>query len=236
MLRVIIIDDEPLGVNTLKVMIERLQMNVMIVATATDPEKGINIIESYRPDAVFLDVNMPKMNGFQMLEKLNYSDFKLVFTTAHREHAIRAIKSKAYDYLLKPIDASELEKCLEALIKEIDPMPEVQRSRTILELPMSDGVVMVKQTNIVRVEASGSYAILFLKDGTKYTASKNLKHFEAMLDPINFCRCHQSHIVNLQEVTKLVSSDGYYALMSDQSKAEVGRNYKEVFLAKLKVI
>jgi two-component system LytT family response regulator len=236
MLRVIIIDDEPLGVNTLKVMIERLDLDMAIVATASDPEKGIAIIESFRPDAVFLDVNMPKLNGFQLLERLSYHDFKLVFTTAHQEHAIKAIKNNAYDYLLKPIDAKELQLCVEKLIKETQPGSSAQHSRTVLELPVSDGIIVIKQNNIVRFEASGSYSILYLKDGTRYTASRNLKHFENILDPLNFCRCHQSHIVNLQEVTKLQSSDGYYALMSDGSKADVGKNYKEIFLSKLKAI
>ncbi len=236
MLRAIIIDDEPLGVNTLKVLIERLQMDITVAATATDPEKAINLIEGIRPDVIFLDVNMPKLNGFQMLEKVNYKHMKIVFTTAHKEHAIKAIKSKAQDYLLKPIDDNELRNCVEKLLEELKPDTAAQRSRSVLELPVSDGIVVIKQANIVRFEASGSYSLLFLKDGTKHTASKNLKHFESVLDPLNFFRCHQSHIVNLQEVTKLVSADGYYALMTDQSKAEVGRNYKEVFLAKLKVI
>lgn len=236
MLRAIIIDDEPLGVSTLNVLLERLDMDICVAATATDPEKAIALIEGIKPDVIFLDVNMPKLNGFEMLDKLNYKDMKIVFTTAHKEHAIKAIKTKAQDYLLKPIDSNDLKICVERLLEELKPDTSVQRSRSVLELPVSDGIVMIKQSNIIRFEASGSYSILYLKDGTKYTASKNLKHFEAALDPLNFCRCHQSHIVNLHEVTKLLSSDGYYALMSDQSKAEVGRNYKEIFLAKLKVI
>jgi two-component system LytT family response regulator len=236
MLRSIIIDDEPLGVSTLEVLIERLGMDISVDATATDPEKAIALIEAIRPDVIFLDVNMPKLNGFQLLEKLNYKDMKIVFTTAHKEHAIKAIKNHAQDYLLKPIDTNELKACVERLLEELKPDTTAQRSRSYLELPVSDGIVMIKQSNIVRVEASGSYATLYLKDGTKYTASKNLKHFEAVLDPLNFCRCHQSHIVNLHEVIKLVSSEGYVALLSDQSKAEVGKTYKEVFMAKLKVI
>ena len=118
MLRVIIIDDEPMGVNTLKVLIERLDLDILVVATATDPEKGIECIETYQPDVVFLDVNMPKMNGFELLDNLNYKNFKLVFTTAHQEYAIKAIKNKAQDYLLKPIDAEDLKVCLEKIILE----------------------------------------------------------------------------------------------------------------------
>jgi two-component system LytT family response regulator len=236
MLRIIIIDDEPLGLNTLKVMIERLEMEVLIVATASDPEKGVALIESYHPDLVFLDVKMPKMNGFELLEKLNYRDFKLVFTTAHKEYAIQAIKFEAYDYLLKPIDGNELQSCITKAAKELGAKNSDQRGRSLLELQLNDGIVLLKQNNIVRLEASGSYTYIYLKDGLKHTASKNLKHFESLLDPINFFRCHQSHIVNLNEVTKIISNDGYLAMMSDQSKADIGKNYKETMMQKLKKI
>src|SRR5689334_10817526 len=112
MYRAIIIDDELIGINTLRVLIEKYGPDVKVVATATDPQKGIDLIEDYRPDVVFLDVSMPQMNGFELLEKLQHKEFKLVFTTAHQEFALKAIKNKAYDYLLKPIDAEELKVCL----------------------------------------------------------------------------------------------------------------------------
>lgn len=236
MIRVIIIDDEPLGVNALKVLIERLELPVKIIATTSDSENGVQLIESYRPDVVFLDVNMPKLNGFELLEKLSYKDFKLVFTTAHREHAIKAIKNSASDYLLKPIDSDELSLCIKNIINATTKANVPQKQRSIIELPVSDGIIMIKQCCIIRLEASGSYTNLFLKDGIKHTASKNLKHFESVLEPVNFYRCHQSHIINLHEVKKLISADGYFALMSDDSKAQVGKNYKDVFLSKLKTI
>ncbi|MDZ4663471.1 MAG: LytTR family DNA-binding domain-containing protein [Bacteroidota bacterium] len=236
MIRVILIDDEPLGLNTLKVLIERLALEVLVVATTNDPEKGIQLIESYRPDAVFLDVNMPTLSGFELLEKLVYRDFKLVFTTAHREHAIKAIKNNASDYLLKPIDSDELKACIETIINGSRKTELDQKPRSIIELAVNDGIIMIKQSNIIRLEASGSYTNIFLKDGIKHIASKNLKYFEAILDLAGFYRCHQSHIINLNEVVKLLSSDGYFALMSDKSKADVGKNYKDGFLSKLKTI
>src|SRR5882757_6418332 len=107
MYRAIIIDDELSGVNTLKLLIEKYIPSVRVVAISTDPENGIRLIEDYKPDVVFLDISMPKMNGFELLSRLNYKGFKLVFTTAHEEYAIKAIKNKAFDYLLKPIDVEE---------------------------------------------------------------------------------------------------------------------------------
>ena len=236
MLRVIIIDDEPIGINTLKILIDRLGLDVFVVATSSDPEKGIELIETYRPDVLFLDVNMPKLNGFELLERLIYKDFKLVFTTAHQEYAIKAIKSKAQDYLLKPIDSEDLRTCVENILAESKPAGSIQRSRSLLELSVNDGIVLLKQSNIIRLEASGSYTFIYMKDGTKHTASKNLKHFEAMVDPAMFFRCHLSHVVNMNEVTKLVNSDGHFALMSDQSQAEIGKKYKDEFSLKLKMI
>src|SRR5687768_2248941 len=111
MLRAIIIDDEQIGVATLKQLIELHSKEVRLVATATEAEKGVELIEDYRPDIVFLDINMPGMNGFELLEQLRYKDFKLVFTTAHEKYALQAIKNKAHDYLLKPIDVQELKAC-----------------------------------------------------------------------------------------------------------------------------
>lgn len=236
MIRAILIDDEPIGLNTLKILIERLEMDVFVVATASDPEKGIELIESFRPDVVFLDVNMPKMNGFELLDKVVYKDFKLVFTTAHQEYAIKAIKSKAQDYLLKPIDAQDLKECIEKIELELMPADKMGRSRSLIELPVNDGIVFLKQNQIIRLEASGSYTIIYMKDGVKHTASKNLKYFECLLDPVCFYRCHNSHIININEVVKLVSSDGYFALMSDQSLPDVSRKQKDELLEKMKDI
>jgi len=233
-MRIIIIDDEPLGLNTLKVMLERLEMNIKIVATATDPKKAVELIESYRPELVFLDINMPALNGFELLERLNYRDFILVFTTAHQEYAIKAIKSNAYDYLLKPIDTNELRVCIEKALKKLERPSGSTKPRINLELQLNDGILILKQTNILRLEASGSYTNIYLKDGSRQIASKNLKHFEALLDPQRFFRCHQSHIVNLHEVSKIISQNGYQALMSDQSKADIGKNYKEEMVERLK--
>lgn len=236
MLRATIIDDEPIGINTLKVLIERINMDVTVVATTSDPEKGIEIIESYCPDIVFLDINMPKLNGFELLDKLNFKDFKLVFTTAHQEYAIKAIKNKAFDYLLKPIDVADLKTCLESIINDHPQITNSNKARTVIEFAVNDGIVILKQTNIIRLEASGSYTVIYMKDSIKHTASKNLKYFEALLDPTLFFRCHLSHIINLNEMVKLVSSDGYFAMMSDQSQPEVGKKQKEILLKKLKAI
>jgi two-component system LytT family response regulator len=235
MQRAIIIDDEVNGINALKVLIERNTAKIKVVATATDPSVGIQLIEDYKPEIVFLDVSMPQMTGFELLEKLNYKTFKLVFTTAHQEYALQAIKMKAFDYLLKPIDVEELKFCIEHLTGETGfANQEIKSSGNIIELSVRDGIIFIKQQDIIRVEANGSYTTFYLDNNVKHVASRSLKEFEQQLDPKLFYRCHNSHIISLSKVVKMVSTDGLFAQMSDNSMPEISRKNKDVFLDRLK--
>lgn len=236
MIRAIIIDDEEPAIEMMKVLTGRYPELVKVVASSTDPERGLELIEDYRPDLVFLDISMPRMNGFEFLSKLSYRDFKLVFTTAHQEHAIEAIKNRAFDYLLKPVDTDELRRCLENVANETKSRPGAEATSPLLEIQVKDGIIYIKQQDIIRVEASGSYSTLYLNNGVKHVASKNLKEFESRLDPTVFYRCHNSHIINLQKVQKFVNRDGFFALMSDGSLAHISKNHKDTFIEKLKQI
>jgi two-component system, LytTR family, response regulator len=238
MLKTIIIDDELIGINALKLLIEKHTVGLHIVATATDPAQGLALIESEKPDVVFLDITMPKMTGFELLEKLNFKDFKLVFTTAHQEYVIKAIKNRAHDYLLKPIDITELKSCVEKLAHNEHTSIETPRSFPggIVELSVKDGIIFIKPADIIRLEASGSYTTFYLENGIRHVASKNLKECESMLDPNLFCRCHQSHVINLKKVVKMVNTNGLFAQMTDGSMPEIGKKNKELFLEKLKSI
>jgi two-component system LytT family response regulator len=234
--RSIIIDDELIGINALKVLIEKHTPEVKVVATTTDPASGIDLIEGYRPDIVFLDVSMPTMNGFDLLEKLQYKDFKLIFTTAHQEFAIKAIKNKAHDYLLKPIDINELQNCIINITSRITEAVSKKSTKNLVELRVKDGIIFIRFQDIIRLEASGSYTVFYLENRVRHVASKNLKECETMLDPTMFFRCHPSHIVNLKKVVKMVSTDGLFAKMTDDSMPEILRKNKESFLERLKTI
>lgn len=236
MLRTIIIDDELIGINALRLLIEKHTEGIKVVATATDPELALEMIDNYRPEVVFLDINMPKMNGFELLDKLRYRDFKLVFTTAHNEFGIKAVKNKAQDYLLKPIDITELQNCVKNIISESaeKTASRQQSSVPLIEISVRDGIIFIRPEEIIRLEASGSYTVFYLDGGVKQMASRNLKEYEALLDDGCFYRCHQSHIINLKKVTKMVNSDGLFAKMNDGSMPEVGRKNKETLLEKLK--
>lgn len=236
MLRAVLIDDELAGIVTLKVLIERNKESIRLIATTFDPETGITLIEDYKPDVVFLDINMPTMDGFQLLSKLKYRDFKLVFTTAHKDYAIEAIKNGAFDYLLKPISAEDFKTCIDKIIQTqqgaLNGMSKELSGP--IELHVKDGIVYIKQKDIVRLEASRSYTEFYLDGGIRHVASKPIGDFEALLDPTLFYRCHKSHIVNLQKVQKFVNQNGLFALMSDGSMPDVSQRNKEVFLERLK--
>lgn len=237
MLRAIIIDDEVIGINTLKLLIEENTPGIKIVATATEPEKGIELVSDYKPDIVFLDISMPTMNGFELLEKLGHRDFKLVFTTAHNDYAIKAIKKKACDYLLKPIDIEELQACVSGIISDLKLKPQAVKTREhIIELAVKNGVLFIKPKEIIRLEAAGSYTVFHLVNNVKEVVSKNLKDCEALLQPSYFYRCHPSHIVNMHKAVKLISNNGLFIQMSDGSMPDISKRNKDAFLDLLKNI
>lgn len=236
MLRAVIIDDELIGINTLKVLIEKNTSDVKVVAIATEPEKGIELIEDYKPDVVFLDINMPRINGFELLETLKFKNFKLVFTTAYQEYAIKAIKNKAFDYLLKPIHIEELKICINTILESLGKKPDKEKPEcgNIIELSVKNGIIFIKPREIIRLEADRSYTIFYLLNNVKHVASKSLKEYEALLDPDHFYRCHPSHLVNLSMVSRILSEDGLFVQMNDGSKPELLRRNKQEFLEKLK--
>lgn len=236
MLRAVIVDDEQGGINSLEVLIEKYTTGVVVEAKTTCPEEGIKIIEALKPEIVFLDVNMPLMDGFELLDRLVYKNFKLVFTTAYQEYAIKAIKNKAHDYLLKPIGIEDLRLCINNIVWEKSktqnaPNPFLSH---FIELPVKDGIIFIKPHDIIRLEASGSYTIFHLVNNVKHMASRNLKQCESMLQWPYFFRCHPSHIINFEKVIKMVMKDGLFVQMCDDSMPEISRKNKDLFLEKLK--
>ncbi len=236
MLRAIIIDDEQIGINTLKILIERNVAAVKVIGTSNDPEQGITLIEDYRPDIVFLDISMPGMNGFELLEQLKYKDFRLIFTTAHEEHALKAIKSRAFDYLLKPIDVEDLKNSVASLSDGAVGVNVRKAGPSIIEIPVKDGINFLRCEDIIRIEASGSYTVFYMENNVKHVVSKNLKACEALLDFSFLFRCHASHIVNLKKVVKMVNANGLFAKMNDGSLADISKKHKDAFLEQLKKI
>lgn len=237
MIRAIVIDDEAAGIEMIKILASRIPALIKIVASTLDPEKGITLIEDYAPDVVFLDISMPLLNGFDLLAKLSFRNFKLIFTTAHKEYAIDAFKVKAFDYLLKPIDSVDFAKCVEVLSyeenkKKISLKP--QNLFALIEVQVKDGIIYILQKDIIRLEASRSYTEIYLDNKQRHVVSKSLRELEVKLDPALFYRCHKSHIINLQKVQKFVNHNGLFALMGDGSMPDISKNNKEELLELLK--
>lgn len=243
MLTAIIIDDEYNGIRSLELLIKRFATDVNVVAMTPDPYEGIELINNYRPDIVFLDINMPSLNGFEVLEKLVYNKFNLIFTTAHQEYAIRAIKQASTDYLLKPIDAEELVFAIEKVKTKISDNTTTSDVQNLLmkivglnnlrvPLPSKTSIDYVTPSMIAYVEANHNVSKVFLTNLTMYEVSKPLKDYELILckEGLYFMRIHNSFVVNLNYVTQYIKKDGGYAVLQGKRTIPVSKQKKEEFL------
>jgi two-component system, LytTR family, response regulator len=235
MIKAIIVDDEEKSLKNLELLLTSYCSEVEIINRANNALEAVKMITAQKPDVVFLDVNMPGYTGFDVLENIRETSCLVIFTTAHKNYAINALRKGAFDYLLKPIDTDELKDCI-SRVKEVLSRPEVRNSggQGIIELSVKDGIFFIKPNDIVRLEASGSYTTFHLENNVRHMASKSMKEFEALLDPAIFFRCHNSHIINLKKVTKFIHSNGYFAELVNGATIEVSRRNKDLFLEKLK--
>ncbi|MFN2440326.1 MAG: LytR/AlgR family response regulator transcription factor [Chitinophagaceae bacterium] len=245
MLKAIIVDDEPYCCEVLAAMLEAESPEVKVLAECNNGESALSAIRKYAPDIVFLDVEMPKMNGFQMLEQLPSIHFHLIFTTSYDQYALRAIRFSAIDYLLKPIDREELKKAVEKVEQRIQiPIPQQleillqkfrQPSESInkIALPTIDGLQMIAINTIITCESDDNYTTLFFKSGKKLLVTRSLKDMEEALEQHSFLRVHRSYLVNLNEIEKYIRGEGGYLIMSDGSTVDVSRSRKELLMQKL---
>jgi two-component system LytT family response regulator len=242
-MRAIIIDDEINCCRTLEMLLKTTANNIEIVAICNDGIEGLEAIEKHRPQLVFLDIEMPRMNGLEMLEKIQHMDFHLVFTTSYDQYALKAFRYSAIDYLLKPISPEELSQALNKIKNYSRTVP--QQIDLLLEklhhkkhvnrvaIPTMEGLQMVPVENIISGEADDNYTILHLKDGKKIVASQTLRDVEEVLIDFAFLRVHRGYVVNLNEVEKYVKGEGGYLVMSNGSSIDVSRSKKESLLKRL---
>ncbi len=245
MLRTVIVDDElDARKNTINI-VNTYCDNIELVATAENVQQGISKIKEHNPDLVLLDVDMPDGTGFDLLSELMPVSFMVIFITGFSEHAVKAIKYNALDYLVKPLDAEELllavnkagvsqkEKLrnqkLENLLNEID-KPEDLR----IAITTADNIHFVSPDEIVRIEADANYSHIFLNDETKITVSKPLKEYADMLDGPGFFRSHQSHLVNLKFVKKYNKRDGGSIILTNKQMIPISTRKKEKLLEAIK--
>lgn len=238
MISVILVDDEEKSLKNLTILLTDHCTDVTILGTASNALEAVKLILDKKPDLVFLDVQMPGYSGFDVLEQIKGNPATIVFTTAHRDYAINALRKGAFDYLLKPLDLDELKRCIERvkekILKEERATIPVSVLPNLIELSVKDGIIFVKPEQIIRLEASGSYTLFFLENNVKHLVSKSMKEYEVFLDTTIFFRCHNSHIVNLKKVVKFIHNSGYYAELTSGAIIEIARRNKEIFLEKLK--
>jgi two-component system LytT family response regulator len=245
MLKAVIIDDEPYCCEILAAMLQSDCPDVEIADICNNAKDALTAIRKHSPDLVFLDVEMPKMNGFEMLEQLSTINFHLIFTTSYDQYALKAIRFSAIDYLLKPIDREELKKAVQKVKDRIQaPIPQQleilmqklkQPSAQInkIALPTMEGLQMIPVDSIISCESDDNYTTLQLKNRKKLLVTRSLKDMEEILEQHSFIRVHRCYIVNLNEIEKYIKGEGGYLVMSDRTTIDVARNKKEVLLKKL---
>jgi two-component system, LytTR family, response regulator len=244
MLRAIIIDDEYNGVRSLELLLQKFISDVKVVASTIQPLRGVELINNYRPDVVFMDINMPNLNGFQVLESLEFRNFYLVFTTAHREYGLQAIKQDAIDYLLKPIGTQDIKETIEKIKKKIG---EKQKAPDVfhllkelavaqspkIALPGKDKIEYIAISDIVYIEANSNSTNLLLDGESELLAtSRSLKEYEDILckEDASFIRIHNSYIINVNFATKYLKEDGGYVVMKEKKTIPISKQKKDEFM------
>ena len=239
MISAILVDDEQKSIKNLELLLKEHCKEINVIGVANNALEAIKLTLEKKPDVVFLDVQMPGYNGFDVMDNIKETNSIFVFTTAHEEYAVKALRKGAFDYLLKPIDTDELKNCVtriqEEFYKKKNQSVNGQLINKIIEVAVKDGIIFIKPNDLIRIEASGSYTVFYLDNNIKHMSSKNMKYFETFLDPSLFFRCHKSHIINLKKVIKLVSNNGFFAQMNDGSLVELSRKSKDVFLEMIKI-
>jgi two-component system LytT family response regulator len=247
MIRAFIIDDEPDCCEVLKILIERHCPEIVVERIYNSAEVALKAIASYPPQLVFLDIEMPHMNGFQLLEALPAITFQIIFTTSYDQYAIKAIRFSALDYLLKPIDRLELQVATKKAAGRLNyPVPEQieilmqqlhwQASKlNRIALPTMEGVQLIPIDSIISCASKSNYTILFMKEKQKLMVSRTLKDIEEMLSRYNFLRVHNSFLVNVDEIRKYIRGEGGNLIMSDGSSVDVSKSKKESLLRRIHV-
>jgi two-component system LytT family response regulator len=238
-MKTILIDDEPDAITAMRLLLAEFIDDVEVIGTANSIIEGIKEIQNKKPDLVFLDISMPNGQGFDVLDCLPDRHFQVIFVSAFDNYAIKAIKANALDYLLKPVDIDELKNAIaKATLRQRNNLPApntgllAQREHRI-PIHLNDGIIYLPVKNIVHLKAEGSYTHIYIMDKKPVMVSKNLKEFENILSGLGFCRVHNSHIINITHVYKFARTDGGHVIMTDNTRIEVSRNRRELFLKEL---
>lgn len=237
----IIVDDEKNSREVLETMLKKYCLEITVLGSCTGAEDFLGRLRSEQPDILFLDIEMPGMNGFEMLEHIGRSEFELIFTTSYSEYAIKAIKHSALDYLLKPIDKDELIQAVQKASKNVAPLSS-SRVGHLLELlasknaskrfgiSTSEGMTILNTADIVYCESEGPYCKFYFAGNKTLVASRTLKETEEALHDADFCRIHNSYLVNMKFVERYIRGEGGEVVLTNGKKLPVSRTKKQEFL------
>ncbi|MBN1767328.1 MAG: response regulator transcription factor [Prolixibacteraceae bacterium] len=244
----IIVEDEKSNRENLTKILSEYCPKVNVVAQCSSAIEGKKAIMNFKPELVFLDIEMPGGSGFSLLESIDEIDFEVIFVTAHDHYGIKAVKFCALDYILKPVDILELTHAVEKLEKRLAEKKENIQMKTLLAnrhsepknikiaLPLTDKIEFIEVTSILRCKGEGNYTHIHLINGEKILVSKTLKEFDELLSEHNFLRVHQSHLINLNEVKSYIKTDGGYIKMKDGSTVNISRQRRNWVVDQLKNI
>ena len=235
-LTAIIIDDELHGRENLKKIIENYCHEIKVIGIADSVDNANKIVRTQNPDIVFLDINMPVLDGFDFLDGYDERNFMVVFVSAHEEFGIKALKAGAADYLLKPVNIKELKQTVKKLfsIRNKKLIAETESEKDKLVLPAAHGFEIIMIDQVIRLEADGCYTKVVIKDGKNCLVTRTLKDFEETLPSDKFIRVHKSHMINLNYVKDFSKISGNYLTMIDGSKVEISRRKTPEFMLKIK--
>ncbi|MBL7933610.1 MAG: response regulator transcription factor [Bacteroidia bacterium] len=248
MIQAMLIDDEALGRAALRKSLEIYCPNIKIVSEAENADTAKELIETLKPQLLFLDIAMPGKSGFDLLQEINYKDFAVIFVTAHDEYTIQAIRYSAVDYLLKPFDESELVNAVERVEKRIAERSDRVNIDTFMHniyhkmpndqmqlcIASSKGFQVIKVSDVICCEARNSYTIFYLANNQQVISSKPIGDYELLLADAFFSRIHKSWLINLKHLKEYRKGEGGLVIMSNMKELEVARRKKEFFMTEMK--
>lgn len=240
MITTILIDDEQNNLDNLTILLQKYCPVIEVVAAVRNAKEAREAISNLHPDLIFLDIQMPGENGFDLLQTLGEIHFEIIFATAFDQYGLHAIKFSALDYILKPINISDLTNAVKKAEKRIAEKKQNQQIQNLLQfiqqpqdltahkiaLPDSRETKFVAVKNIIRCESNNSYTTFFTALNEKITVSKSIKEYEELLTPYGFIRTHQSHLINRAHISSFVKENGGFLIMSDHSQIPISRQKK----------
>lgn len=245
-IKTLVVEDEVSSQNLLKVIIEDYCPNLELVGMVDNIEDGLKLLNTLVIDLVFLDINLGSDTSFEMLDKITKRDFKIIFTTAHDEYALKAFKYEAVDYILKPYSPKDIIQSIQRIVEKLEESKAFLKLEKVItenfqskesgkiSIPTSEGLKVFKLDNIIRIEGSGAYCRIFFLEVKPLLISKSLKELEGTLPSNQFFRVHDSHIINMDHVKEYRKEDGGMVVLENDDQVPVSRKKKQEFLSKVK--